>query len=269
MENKNGYGIFYGVIGVATLVVAIIGATFAYFSASVTDNTNLAAGSTTLNLEIIDQVTTGLKNDLIPVLTTGDNLTLFPHYPGINTTDCKDDSNNSICSVYQFTIANPNETTAQTVYAYLDVKQNGFQNLKFAIFRGTAAEVGENYNVNGTASATESATGVTANPGTLVHAAAVLPNVAENAPDYAGTETGEVSTGTKAVVTLPLLQEELEGKGTGAERATGSSTTYTIVVWLEEAGAANNEEQGKTFSANIRFNTGTTEGVTGSLSAAS
>lgn len=35
MENKNGQGIFYGVIGVATLVVAIIGATFAYFSASV------------------------------------------------------------------------------------------------------------------------------------------------------------------------------------------------------------------------------------------
>ena len=29
-NNKNGRGIFYGVIGVATLVVAIIGATFAY-----------------------------------------------------------------------------------------------------------------------------------------------------------------------------------------------------------------------------------------------
>ena len=38
MENKNGQGIFYGVIGVATLVVAIIGATFAYFSAAVTTN---------------------------------------------------------------------------------------------------------------------------------------------------------------------------------------------------------------------------------------
>ena len=36
MDNNNGRGIFYGVIGVATLVVAIIGATFAYFSATVT-----------------------------------------------------------------------------------------------------------------------------------------------------------------------------------------------------------------------------------------
>ena len=33
-NNNNGKGIFYGVIGVATLVVAIIGATFAYFAAS-------------------------------------------------------------------------------------------------------------------------------------------------------------------------------------------------------------------------------------------
>ena len=48
MENKNGQGIFYGVIGVATLVVAIIGATFAYFSASVSagDGANGITGQT-------------------------------------------------------------------------------------------------------------------------------------------------------------------------------------------------------------------------------
>lgn len=33
-ENRKGPGVFYAVVGVATLVVAIIGATFAYFSAS-------------------------------------------------------------------------------------------------------------------------------------------------------------------------------------------------------------------------------------------
>ena len=38
MENNNGRGIFYGVIGVATLVVAIIGATFAYFSANISSD---------------------------------------------------------------------------------------------------------------------------------------------------------------------------------------------------------------------------------------
>ena len=37
-NNNNGRGIFYGVIGVATLVVAIIGATFAYFTATASNN---------------------------------------------------------------------------------------------------------------------------------------------------------------------------------------------------------------------------------------
>jgi len=47
MENNKGRGIFYGVIGVATLVVAIIGATFAYFSAQATTNNDaITAGAT-------------------------------------------------------------------------------------------------------------------------------------------------------------------------------------------------------------------------------
>lgn len=45
MENKKGNGIFLGIVSVATLIVAIIGATFAYFSASTTSN-NGAVGAT-------------------------------------------------------------------------------------------------------------------------------------------------------------------------------------------------------------------------------
>ena len=45
MENNNGKGIFYGVIGVATLVVAIIGATFAYFASTANGNTGAAAAN--------------------------------------------------------------------------------------------------------------------------------------------------------------------------------------------------------------------------------
>ncbi len=75
MENKNGQGIFYGVIGVATLVVAIIGATFAYFSASASTNTGDIQGTTlggtggVLGLEVqkVDFGTTGAtSNDLVP-----------------------------------------------------------------------------------------------------------------------------------------------------------------------------------------------------------
>ena len=42
-QKNNGRGIFYGVIGVATLVVAIIGATFAYFTATAGNNVIISA----------------------------------------------------------------------------------------------------------------------------------------------------------------------------------------------------------------------------------
>ena len=44
-KKNNGKGIFYGVIGVATLVVAIIGATFAYFTATAQAGENVITGN--------------------------------------------------------------------------------------------------------------------------------------------------------------------------------------------------------------------------------
>ncbi len=40
MERGRGTGIFFGIVSIATLIVAIMGATFAYFSASITSETN-------------------------------------------------------------------------------------------------------------------------------------------------------------------------------------------------------------------------------------
>lgn len=74
MENKSGQGIFYGVIGVATLVVAIIGATFAYFSASAQSTsditgTTLGGSGGVLGLQVQKVVFTGKTAsslDLVP-----------------------------------------------------------------------------------------------------------------------------------------------------------------------------------------------------------
>ena len=67
MENNNkGTSIFLGVIGVATLIVAIIGATFAFFGAQIEGGTgNLAATSAKLALGFEDD-TTGINVNLIP-----------------------------------------------------------------------------------------------------------------------------------------------------------------------------------------------------------
>ena len=81
MENKNGQGVFYGVIGVATLIVAIIGATFAYFSASVQAGNNgeiqgqtlggTEGGVLSLSVEkIAFSGTTASSKDLVPTNIT-------------------------------------------------------------------------------------------------------------------------------------------------------------------------------------------------------
>ena len=70
-ENRKGPGIFYAVVGVATLVVAIIGATFAYFSASATveGGDNVIQGGTN------DQLSTALTAKVERVVFEGANAT--------------------------------------------------------------------------------------------------------------------------------------------------------------------------------------------------
>jgi len=130
MEN-NGRGIFYGVIGVATLVVAMIGATFAYFSANIsTENDPIAFNSAKIDLNL-DQNTDGIKFNLIPVDETIDNFATGGYIGNKDSDDphdlnCKDDDGNEFCSVYEVTVINPSKTTAQTVFARIDVATNDF-----------------------------------------------------------------------------------------------------------------------------------------------
>ena len=83
MEEKKGQGTLYLVIGIATLVVAIIGATFAYFSAQATSADKIKGGTNdvgaSLNLTVnrvlfgaTDEETAEYKN-LVPAQLTLSN----------------------------------------------------------------------------------------------------------------------------------------------------------------------------------------------------
>ena len=146
MENNNGKGIFYGVIGVATLVVAIIGATFAYF-ASATQGNNGAAAANSANVSGTLEVAQDgqyVAPDLIPAAPatvlasfaqTGDATA--------NTGKCRGasqanhDGNYGMCSYYTFTIKNTADV-ATTVYLSLKTDGNTFDgNFKYCVYEGT------------------------------------------------------------------------------------------------------------------------------------
>ena len=121
-NNRKGTGVFYAVVGVATLVVAIIGATFAYFSATATNSDAIVGGTATGNnialaVTPIAPVTEGRTENMIPMLEDNlqDGLT------GTGGKSCIDSNGNTVCQVYKVTVTN-NGTTAVKLDATLNLE---------------------------------------------------------------------------------------------------------------------------------------------------
>lgn len=251
-RRSNSYGVFYGVIGVATLIITIIGATFAYFTAtagSAADAVQTGGANISLGFDGKDG---GKKINLIPI---NESLEQFQNVVGDGTNECKDINGNNICSVYTFNIGNPAGNTANMeVTAKITPQQNTFTNLWIAIFKGTPAEIKlatNKFKVNGVAvPATKPDSNCDLNvcdwgdiaDGTLIYAARQLTKNDLNAFD------------------VPLMQQVF---------TPGESEDYTIVLWIHETGSAQDEDQGGMFKGGINFTTsaGENKGITGVLGA--
>lgn len=259
-RRNNGQGIFYAVIGVATLVVTIIGATFAFFSASAGSNENaISTGAAIVSLKL-DEDRTGIKNNLIPMDETNSK---FASVVGAGSSNCKDDNGNNICSVYQFTLTNPaTNTAAQTVYPTITAQTNEFTNLHYIIFKGPATAILSSANfASGTASPVSSAplspTGTVVGDGTIVVANEVAP----------ATGVNHIATGTANATNVLKLQNMIQ------TLPVGGSITYTVVMWIHETGGNQTDVdsvisgRARIFEAGITFTTaGGSGGVTGKLS---
>lgn len=264
MEN-NRRGIFYGVIGVATLVVAIIGATFAFFSASASSTNNaITAQSTEVeDFEIINEVTVGLRTDLIPVSSSDVNFARYigieADQTGINNT-CEDNQGNDICSVFKFTVFNPG-STAQPAYFFLKGNVNTFTNLRYAVFK-----VGNPTGMNAT---------------TMVSS---TPNTFSQTPTWnlLASSTNEVNGGltingtNKSYLVIGPSDNLKNGNtnefslgGLNHTMAAKEVATYAIVLWIEETDSDQTEaDSKKSFAGTVRIATSSDgrSGVTAVLS---
>ena len=125
MENNNGKGIFYGVIGVATLIVAIIGATFAYFTATSRSGEYLTGTAATAGLAVHVTRLTGFSTGegaesaanasfvMVPQLDKTLNYaitgTAGKGIAGAGTDSqgkCIDANGSLVCSIYKITVQN-------------------------------------------------------------------------------------------------------------------------------------------------------------------
>ena len=160
MENRKGNGIFLGIVSVATLIVAIIGATFAYFSASTQSNegdVGAQAYEYNLSLSVSPVYPEGIAPALIPMNADAKiKLEEGASYEGTNDTNllyalneatnkCVDDHGLQVCALYKVTIKNQ-AVNAVTLTGQLITNTNdaaegegrtGFQNLTYRPLKGS------------------------------------------------------------------------------------------------------------------------------------
>lgn len=253
MENRRGSEIFLGVVGVTTLLVAIIGATFAYFSATAkSGNESVAVQSTKIDLGY-EEVTDGLKTQMIP---TEHKYATFAAFNPAHTKDqCIDDNDNQICSVYEFYIGNPG-SAKMTIQGSVNVVTNEFTNLRFQILDET-----------GTVVFPAGGNGADGKPGAIFpESTGTMPLTSLN-QDLLGSATTPTDINKPSQYT-PLVEV---GESTTSEQITNNTNVrhYTMLIWLNEEGSLNEEEDGKIFTAGISFSTGgESGGVTGIIAAA-
>ena len=135
MEN-NGKGIFYGVIGVATLIVAIIGATFAYFTATASNTSTIAGNAASVGLSLsVEKVSNGDKG-LVPQLETSLSAAMKGiDGAGTGVDSCIDANGNTVCQVYKITVGNTGTAEAKLT-GTLDLTKGSVTNLKWATVTG-------------------------------------------------------------------------------------------------------------------------------------
>lgn len=257
MEKEDKRGIFFGVIGVLTLIVAIIGASFAYFTINASSNKNaVTVNAATVKIVYsegdkiaMDGLIPASRDDAIQALQRGlKGDTYKVNEADIPYTPCKDDNNYTVCGYYEFSLKNDGDnpvelkayiTPEQLAAAVVDEEnpennkpaEIGFRNLNYILFDRTA--------INGTTPID------LANNGTEVYAGVVPFDADNNLYDVNGFGIlGEDINKTLSIA----------GKGTETKK-------YRLFIWLNDTNDNSNDlEQGATFKGTIHVDLPGTEG---------
>ena len=142
-ENNNGRGLFYGVIGVATLIVAIIGATFAYFSvnASITNNNGISGDT----VNVSETTITGTLTRVTPSPVSMVPLKTTDLQKGITGADgkgqCIDANGAKVCDIYTLTINNASSAPV-SLAGNLTITATDMADLRWSLLESATSATG-------------------------------------------------------------------------------------------------------------------------------
>lgn len=128
MDETRGRDIFLGVIGVLTLIVAIVGATFAYFSTQVNsanESVNITSYQFATSLAFKEVYPTGTPKALIPLDSKTKNGEIT-YLDKALSEGCVDAKGYQVCAVYEAALTNTADAVVLT--PTFDVTTNEFVN---------------------------------------------------------------------------------------------------------------------------------------------
>ncbi len=168
-NERKGQGTFYMIVAMLTLVVAIVGATFAYFSLEASDENTVKGTAAKVGLSLeVRKVSVDASGDLVPL----DETLLEKAIAGdVETSNkmCVDKNGNTVCQVYEVKVTNEG-TAATAVNGSLTLSAKTITNLKWQIMTDQSTPVTDSGQFK-TTSDTEIANNDTieANPGTKTY----------------------------------------------------------------------------------------------------
>lgn len=242
MKNDNrGRDIFMGLVAIATLIVAIIGATLAYFSITASSNEGAVnAQGAIVSIEYNDgQQVTAQANELIP---TSLNIMQTVYENTVNKMNvvedvttvgnvCVDSNSRQVCSAYRFTIKSDVE---RTITATLNNEANGFTYLSYAV-----------YNVSTGTWLTLTDDGDLDLP---INACSNNNEELDNCFNMEGTLKKYTDTATNSIFGLTSVNSAPVKKSVAVS---GVEQVYDLVLFIKETNQNQNVDQGKQYSGTI------------------
>lgn len=245
MEKEDKRGIFFGVIGVLTLIVAIIGASFAYFSINArSDDDALVVKAATVRIKYTNGDTIDMES-LIPserdiALKTYRRAVLGGKYSTdsgmVDYQVCRDDDNYLVCGYYSFTLENDGENS-------VDINA-------FVVPTKLAEEVVDPDEPNKIIKEAEKP---------FTHLSFIMYDITDVSEEPIASMSDEEILGTPLYQGTVTYDEEGFGLlGVNKDKVyslAGNGTTkkFRLFFWLDEAGEDNNKEQGATFKGTVHI----------------
>lgn len=242
-DNK-GRDIFYGVIAIATLIVAMVGATLAYFSVTASSGEGaINATAATVSIEYNDgQQVSAQADKLIPATLDvvkrvyEKNIKTITSSTEVAANACIDDNSQQVCSTYRFTVRSDIE---RSISATLNNEHNGFTYLGYAVYDVTndawlTLDDDNNQSLALTTCSNEEPEGT--------------PEIADC---YTTSGTMKTYDSTRAVNSIFGVTNDGGTIKNKTKQVASETQVYDLVLFIKENDANQNIDQGKNYRGTI------------------